>query len=311
MSGAARRSVAIGGGTGLPLVLRCLVGLGHEVTAIVTVADDGGSSGTLRRQLGILPPGDIRNCLAALAPEGSELARVFQYRFKQGEGLSGHALGNLMIAALVDIEGGFAEAVQAAAELLEARGTVLPSTVEDVVLQARDAAGVLVTGQALVAQSAGPIRQVCLSPESPIAHPPAVEAILSADSVVIGPGSLFTSIMPNLLVGGIADALHQTDAQVIYVCNVANQRGETTGMDAAAHVEALEAHGLSGAIDAVIMHDSDVASDAAVPVVDGSSPARERISAKGIRVYAGDLADPVNPMHHGAARLCAMLSEVI
>ncbi|MDZ4654399.1 MAG: gluconeogenesis factor YvcK family protein [Coriobacteriia bacterium] len=312
MSAAPGRAVAIGGGTGLPLALRCLTSSGYDVTAVVTVADDGGSSGTLRRQLGILPPGDIRNCLVALASDDSELARIFQYRFRSGEGLAGHSLGNLIIAALVDIEGGFAEAIRAAGELLGTRGRVLPSTLEDVVLEAVDASGSLVTGQARVAQSTGPVLHVCLVPEAPVAYPPALDAIMSADVVVIGPGSLFTSIMPNLLVDGITEALRDTRASVVYVCNVANQRGETTGMDADEHVGALITHGLAGAIDLVLLHDSDVSPlPGGVPAVDGSAAVRERIEARGIRVVARDLADTTNPIHHDAVRLCHALREVL
>lgn len=312
MSDAPKRAVAIGGGTGLPLVLRSLVCLGYDVTAIVTVADDGGSSGELRRQLGILPPGDIRNCLVALAPENSELARVFQHRFDRGEGLAGHSLGNLIIAALVDIEGGFAEAITAAGELMGSRGVVLPSTVESVVLQALDMTGTLVTGQALVARSAGPIRRVCLSPEAPEAYPPALEAIRAADVVVIGPGSLFTSIMPNLLVNGIPQALRETSARVAYVCNVANQRGETMGMDADEHVQAVEAHGLTDAIDVVLLHDSDGAPlPTHVPAVEGSAAVRGRIESRGITVTARALADTANPMHHDADAVTRALREVL
>ncbi|MDO9557491.1 MAG: YvcK family protein [Coriobacteriia bacterium] len=312
MSAPAKRAVAIGGGTGLPLVLRCLLDSGYDVTAVVTVADDGGSSGALRRHLGILPPGDIRNCLVALAPPDSELAQVFQYRFEVGEGLAGHSLGNLIIAALVDIEGGFAEAIHAAGELIGARGTVLPSTLEDVVLEAVDAFGSRVTGQARVAQSPGPIRRVCMSPESPAAYRPALEAIASADVVIIGPGSLFTSIIPNLLVSGITEALQETSATVVCVCNVANQRGETTGMTAAQHVDALIAHGLTDAIDVVLLHDSDASPlPEDVPSVDGSVATCQRIEARDIRVVARDLADGENPMHHDAARLCRTLREVL
>jgi uncharacterized cofD-like protein len=312
MSVGDKRAVAIGGGTGLPLVLRCLETMGYDVTAVVTVADDGGSSGALRRQLGILPPGDIRNCLVALAPQDSELARVFQYRFAAGEGLAGHSLGNLIIAALVDIEGGFAEAIDAAGEIIGTCGRVLPSTLEDVVLEALDSTGSHVSGQALVAQSSGPIMRVCLSPEAPSAYPPALDAIMAADVVVIGPGSLFTSIMPNLLVGGVAQALQNTEARVVYVCNVANQRGETTGMDAREHVDAVIAHGLADAIDVVLLHDTDASPlPEGVPAVDGSAAVREQIRTLGIDVVARDLADAEFPMHHDAVSLCHALGEVL
>lgn len=305
-----QRAVAIGGGTGLPLVLECLATPGVDVTAIVTVADDGGSSGWLRRELGILPPGDIRNCLVALASPGNELAKVFQYRFTAGEGLAGHALGNLIIAALVDIDGDFAAGIDAAAGLLGARGHVLPATLEDVVLLAEDAEGTFVTGQANVARSSSPVRRVHTDPADPAAYPPAIEAISSADIVVIGPGSLYTSIIPNLLVDGIPQALAACTGRVVYICNVANQRGETSGMSAADHVRALMDHGLER-IDSVIVHDTDVAPlPVSIPAVYAGADVRDEIRATGARVIAADVANASNPMHHDPALVCAALRRV-
>lgn len=305
-----KRAVAIGGGTGLPLVLACLDTPDREVTAVVTVADDGGSSGWLRRELGMLPPGDIRNCLVALADEDNELAKVFQYRFSSGEGLAGHALGNLIIAALADIEGDFAAGIDAAAELLGASGRVLPSTLQSVVLLAEDTDGAVVTGQANVARSTAPLKRVRIEPEAPAAYPPVLEAIASADLVVIGPGSLYTSVIPNLLVSGIVDALAACPGRVVYICNVANQRGETSGMDAADHVRALIDHGLSR-IDAVIVHDTDVAPPPVnVPAVAAGAAVRDDIRAMGATVIAADVADAINPMHHDPALVCAALRRV-
>lgn len=304
----ARSAVAIGGGTGLPLVLRCLLDAGFDTTAVVTVADDGGSSGHLRRELGMLPPGDIRNCLVALADPGSDLARVFQYRFPAGEGLAGHSLGNLIIAALADLEGGFAEAVEAAGRLLGVRGRVLPSTLADVVLSGRDSAGGLVIGQARVAETDGPIAKVCLEPASVPGHRPALDAIRTADVVVIGPGSLFTSIIPNFLVGGVLDALRESDATVIYVCNVANLRGETAGMDAADHVDALIDHGLEGLIDIAVV---DVpAPGSREAEVRAGAAQLDRIAKHGVRVLTADLVDPAVPVRHDGVRLAAALAEV-
>lgn len=304
----ARRAVAVGGGTGLPLVLACLLRGGFDTSAVVTVADDGGSSGHLRRELGILPPGDIRNCLVALAEPDNELARVFQYRFAAGEGLAGHALGNLIIAALTDLEGGFAQAVEEAARLLGARGRVLPSTLADVVLSGRDATGRLVAGQANVAASEGPVRMVCIDPENVPAYQPALDAIGEADLIVIGPGSLFTSIIPNFLVADVAETVRSCEATVVYVCNVANQRGETSGMDAADHVEALVRHGLDGAIDVAIVNDGPLTEE--VPSVDAGPAVCARIEALGVRVVAADLTDAANPLHHDVDRLYAALSGV-
>jgi len=303
-----RAAVAVGGGTGLPRVLECLLRGGFDTTAVVTVADDGGSSGHLRRELGILPPGDIRNCLVALAEPGNELARVFQYRFPEGEGLAGHALGNLIIAALADLEGSFASAVEEAGRLLGVRGRVLPSTLADVVLSGCDAAGRLVTGQVNVALSQGPVRTVSLEPALPQAYGPALEAIGSADVIVVGPGSLFTSIIPNFLVAGVADAVRESDALVVYVCNVANQRGETSAMDAADHTEALLKHGLEGAVDVVIVNATPI--DAEECPVCATPDAIARIERHGIRVVSADLADRTSPLHHDPDRLYHALAGV-
>lgn len=312
-----RRAVAIGGGTGLPPVLAGLVEEGFDVTAVVTMADDGGSSGTLRRELGILPPGDIRNCLVALAGPGSDLAAVFQYRFPHGEGLAGHALGNLIIAALVDIEGGFSQAIDAAGRMLGARGRVVPSTLHDVGLVAVDSAGRPVSGQARIANTRGPFFDVALEPAEPPANPDALRAIAEADLIVIGPGSLFTSILPNFLVEGLAVAVEQSRARRLYVCNVANQRGETNGMDAEDHIRVLLDHGLSSAIDVAVVHHAPgavlegVCENGAPECVDASPEVQRRIEALGIRVIAGDLSDRRNPMRHDPSRLFETLREVL
>ncbi len=318
MSAPNSRAVAIGGGTGLPHVLRCLVDLGCYTTAIVTMADDGGSSGVLRRQLGILPPGDIRNCLVALADKDeSVLAEVFQYRFAEGEGLAGHALGNLILAALADITGDFARAVEIAGEHLHVRGCVLPSTLHDVRLHGIDRVGAEVFGQALLASNPEPVERVFLDPQNPPAHAPALEAISAADVVVIGPGSLFTSVIPNFLVQGMSEALRESRAMRVYVCNVANMRGETAGLNAHDHVEALIAHGLVGAIDAVLVHESACASGAVcddasgVGRVDASAEVRARIAAGGMRVHVADLIDPSAPFSHDSEQLKRAIEEVL
>ena len=316
-SAAGRRAVAIGGGTGLPQVLRCLVEQGFETSAIVTMADDGGSSGVLRRQLGILPPGDVRNCLVALASdEQGVLARVFQYRFEGGEGLAGHALGNLIIAALAEITGDFGEAVRAVEHYLETRGRVLPSTFADVELHGIDRTGAEVFGQACLAANPTAVERAYLRPANPEANPEALEAIAQAEIIVIGPGSLYTSIIPNFLVDGIADAVRHSRALRVYVCNVANLRGETGGLDAAQHVEALVDHGLADAIDVAVVHDSGaegpaVCDDGRVvePVLAGAE-VRARIEELGLRVVAADLADPGDCVRHSRAALDRILREV-
>jgi uncharacterized cofD-like protein len=323
MSDGRRAAVAIGGGTGLPVVLRCLVELGFDTSAVVTMADDGGSSGTLRRELGMLPPGDIRNCVVALGDAESALGRLFQYRFPHGEGLAGHALGNLIIAALADITGSFPDAIAEAERLLGTRGNVMPSTLEDVSLHAMDAAGSEVSGQARIAVSDGPVTEVRLEPSAPTAYPPAARAIRDADVVVIGPGSLFTSLVPNLLVPGISEALRQSAARRVYVCNVANQRGETSGMDAADHAQALLGHGLAGAIDIAVVHSPECSEERSgrcllcddergqVEAVRAGPDVIARLEELGITVAAADVVDPADVRHHSYHKLCRVLGRLV
>jgi uncharacterized cofD-like protein len=316
--GSGRTAVAIGGGTGLPSVIHCLLDLGFDTSAVVTMADDGGSSGLLRRQLGMLPPGDIRNCLVAMAEDEAGLAaRVFQYRFPEGRtGHVGHALGNLILAAVADLTGSFPEAIAHASEYLHARGAVLPSTLADVSLHGIDRAGDAHSGQATLAVSPQPLARVRLDPPAPPAYEPALEALRQADVIVIGPGSLYTSLIPNFLVAGLADAVRGSSAMRVYVCNVANMRGETHGLDAADHLVALTEHGLSGAVDLVLVHDPCLAGpslcdDVAVEPVVANEAVRARIEALGPRVVAADLADPNDPVRHSRASLCRALEGVV
>lgn len=238
------RVVAVGGGTGLPVVLRGLKDYTANLTAIVTVADDGGSSGRLRDELGILPPGDIRNCLVALADTEPLMERLFQHRFNRGEGLTGHTFGNLFIAAMTEITGDFEAAVMESSRVLKVRGTVLPSTLDNVVLEARLADGRVVFGETAIAAETrnSPITKVTLRPGEPKALPAAVRAIASADAIILGPGSLFTSIVPNLLVPGIRRAIvaaADRGVPVALVVNVMTQPGETTGYGALQHLVAV------------------------------------------------------------------------
>lgn len=316
--GEGRRAVAIGGGTGLPAVINSLLELGFDTSAVVTMADDGGSSGLLRRQLGMLPPGDIRNCLVAMASDENGLAaEMFQYRFPHGEGLAGHALGNLILAALADITGSFPAAIEHAETYLEARGRVYPSTLADVELHGVDREGSELSGQALLAVSPEPLALVCLAPADPPAYAPALQTIRDADIIVIGPGSLYTSLIPNFLVDGVAAAVVESRAMRIYVCNVANMRGETAGLDAADHVAALTEHGLAGAIDVVLVHDPCATGTALCDDVEGVEPVladesvRERIEGMGPRVVAAALADASDPVRHSRAALLRTLEGVV
>lgn len=237
------RVVAIGGGTGLPSVLRAMKASTSNLTAIVTVADDGGSSGRLRKELGVLPPGDLRNNIAALADDENLMTRLFQYRFQQGD-LRGHAFGNLFISALAGVTGSLEEALIETERVLNIQGRVLPATLDDVTLSAavRLPNGRLTTvhGESSISEAGGRIEALSLLPQGAAAYRESVEAILNADVVVIGPGSLYTSILPNLLIAGIRDALQTTHAHKVYVCNIATQPGETDGYTAAEHILTIE-----------------------------------------------------------------------
>jgi uncharacterized cofD-like protein len=252
------RIVALGGGTGLSTLLRGLKSYTYNLTAVVSVADDGGSSGRIRKEVGILPPGDIRNCLAALSSDEALLTQLFQYRFPDGEGeLVGHSFGNLFITALADITGSFEVAVAESGRVLAVNGRVLPSTLHDVRLVAdiklpHLVSEVRIQGESQIPETAGSIRRVWLEPNNPPAFPQAVRSILAAELIVIGPGSLFTSILPNLLVPDISDAIRASRALKIYVCNVATQPGETQGYSCSDHIRAIEEHLGAGMFDIVL-----------------------------------------------------------
>jgi len=232
--------VAIGGGTGLSNLLRGLKNYSANITAIVTVADDGGSSGRLRREHGVLPPGDIRNCLAALADEEKLVTELFQYRFTTGEGLEGHSFGNLFLTAMSEITGDLEKAVTASSKVLAVRGRVLPATLEDVVLWAKLADGRYIEGESNIPEARGEIVEIGCHPPNPKALPQAVTDLNDADCIIIGPGSLYTSIIPNLLVPEIREAISKRQVPCIYVCNIMNQSGETDGYSVADHVRAID-----------------------------------------------------------------------
>ncbi|PTL75696.1 gluconeogenesis factor YvcK family protein [Vitiosangium sp. GDMCC 1.1324] len=257
------RIVAMGGGTGLPMVLRGLARRadpklgepGLDITAVVAMSDDGGSSGRLRRTRGVLPPGDVRNCLVALAggKSTSPLSEVFQYRFAGKRGLAGHAVGNLLIAALAELKGDFLEAVRVSGELLGVKGRVLPSTTSPVQLVAQMEDSTEVVGESAICRAHGRIRKVLLSPRSPPPVDGLIEAIHTADLIAIGPGSLYSSLMPNLLVEGVAQALCETRALKVLVANLMTQPGETDGMDCLDHVRAVIDH-VGPVLDAVLIN---------------------------------------------------------
>lgn len=234
------RVVAIGGGTGLPMVLSGLKEYTANLSAIVTMADDGGSSGRLRREYQALPPGDLRNCLIAMAETSPLMSRLFQHRFRgQGKGIEGHSFGNLFITALADVTGDFYAGIKAASQVLAISGQVLPVTLDPVALEAELVDGTIVQGESRIGQSHRPIRQLRLIPSDPRPAPDTREAIRRADAIIFGPGSLYTSILPNLLVPGILDEIADSPAVKIYVCNLMTQAGETDGMSVADHVRVL------------------------------------------------------------------------
>ncbi|MGB3536336.1 MAG: gluconeogenesis factor YvcK family protein, partial [Microcoleaceae cyanobacterium] len=229
-----------GGGTGLSTLLRGLKKYSANITAIVTVADDGGSSGRLRRDLGVLPPGDIRNCIAALADEEKLLTELFQYRFQAGDGLMGHSFGNLFLTAMSEVTGDLERAIAASSKVLAIRGQVLPSTLSDVHLWAKLADGRWIQGESSITEANGTIVKIGCTPPHPPALPKALQAIDEADFIIIGPGSLYTSVIPNLLVPDIAAAIANRVVPRIYVCNVMTQPGETQDYTVADHIQAID-----------------------------------------------------------------------
>jgi len=249
------RIVAIGGGTGLSMLLKGIKKYTNNITAVVTVGDDGGSSGRLREEMGILPPGDIRNCIAALADDEDLITKLFQYRFKNGEGLEGHSFGNLFLTALCSITGNMVKAVKESSNVLNIRGVVLPATLDDMKLSAEFEDGRIVNGESSIPEAHGKIKRLFTQPAVCNALPEVLVAIANADLIILGPGSLYTSVIPNLLVAGIVDAIEQSSAKKIYVCNIMTQPGETDNYSVASHLNALIAHSNGKKIvDAVLVN---------------------------------------------------------
>lgn len=266
--------VAIGGGTGLSTLLRGIKDYSANITAIVTVADDGGSSGRLRREMGMLPPGDIRNCIAALADEEKLLTELFQYRFKAGEGLNGHSFGNLFLTAMTDITGDLEGAIEASSKVLAVRGKVLPATLSDVTLWAKFEDGRIVEGESNIPEVGGKIVEMGCKPPNPPATLAVIKAIKEAQYIIMGPGSLYTSIIPNLLVPEIREAITQSSAPKIYVCNIMTQKGETDGYTVSDHISAIDRACGGKIFDAVL--------------VQGRSPSQDVL-----RYYASKHCHPV------------------
>jgi uncharacterized cofD-like protein len=305
------RVVAIGGGTGLSTLLRGLKEVTSNITAVVTVADDGGSSGRLRDELGVPPMGDIRNCIVALADAEPQMAELLQYRFPANgndDAFKGHALGNLLIAALTDVAGGdFEEGVRLSNRVLAVRGSVVPVAPVPLILHAELADGTTMDGQSEIMRTRG-IRRVWVTPGDVRAADEAVDAIAAADLVIYGPGSLYTSILPSLLVPGMREALERTPASRLFVCNVATQVGETEGFTLADHMAAFRVHGLDTAVDAVLLNNNF---RARVPENYPAAPVRGEaadLGRSGPQVFLRDVVDDNNAHRHSSSKLAAAIS---
>ncbi|MGF1503704.1 MAG: YvcK family protein [Chloroflexi bacterium] len=302
------RIVAIGGGTGLPTLLRGLKTYTTNITAVVTVADDGGSSGRLRRDMGVLPPGDFRNNIAALAKDEGLLTQLFQYRFGEG-GLEGHSFGNLFITAMSEVTGSFESALEESSKVLAVRGQVLPSTLANVTLtavmrQSEHEGTTFVVGESRIPEENGRIERVALQPDDIRAYPGSVRAILNADLIVFGPGSLFTSILPNLLVNDISEAVRASKAVKVYVCNVATQPGETDGFTVMDHVRAIEQHVGDDLFDVVIANNEFPPTKATYVQPNGSL-------APSTRIVTTPLVDEAKPWRHDPEKLARALMALI
>jgi uncharacterized cofD-like protein len=303
--------VAIGGGHGIATVLRGLKVYTNNLTAVVSVADDGGSSGELRRNLGILPPGDIRNCLAALSDDEALLTQLFQYRFGEDTGLGGHSFGNLFISALSDITGSFEKAIAESGRALSVHGRVLPATLHNVRLVAdiqlpNALAEVRIVGESQIPQTIGRIRRVWLEPDNASAFPPSIQAILASDLIVIGPGSLYTSVLPNILVPDLLAAIRSSRALKIFISNVATQLGETDQYSSGDHIRALEGMVGSELVDVIICnswYDAKLEQGSQWVKLDAAIESDARL-------YLSDLADHQQPGHHDAEKLAQVLMDL-
>jgi len=306
--------VVIGGGTGLSTILHGLKEHTSNITAIVTVADDGGSSGRLREQFDILPPGDIRNCLVALADAEPLMQELFQFRFGDESELKGHSFGNLFITAMCKVTGDFEKAIKESSKVLAIRGSVIPSTFEKVKLVAEYQNGQKATGETKIAKQNAPIKRVYLDPLHCKASKESFEAIGEADIIILGPGSLYTSIIPNLLVDGITEKIAESKAQKVYICNVMTQAGETDNYTASDHMNAIIAHTRPDIINYCVVNTGKVLKEllkkyeeeGAYPVVADS----DKITENGYNVIEGDVVNIQNYVRHDARKLSKIIIDL-
>lgn len=313
--------VAVGGGSGLSVLLR---GLKHfypgpgrlsGLKAVVTMSDDGGSSGILRRELGVLPPGDIRNCIVALADDEDRLARLFQYRFPSGNGLSGHSFGNLFLTALTGVTGDFYQAILTAESILSVRGGILPATLRDVRLRGVGVSGKVYEGESAVGTSGEKLTSLQLVPCGVPAFPNAVDALEEADLIVLGPGSLYTSILPNLLITGIREAIKRSQATVVLIVNLMTQPGETDRMTALEHLDALAEHVGERLADVVLVNSARPSARLLRNYADSGAELVEidaqGLASRGVEVIQRDLLDSSDELiRHAPAKLAAAVMEL-
>ena len=287
--------VAVGGGTGLSMLLKGIKHITNNVTAVVTVGDDGGSSGRLREEMGVLPPGDIRNCIAALADDEDLVTKLFQYRFKTGEGLEGHSFGNLFLTALCSITGDMVRAVKESSNVLSIRGRVLPSTLDDMKLVAEMEDGRIIHGESNIPEAHGKIKRLFTDPDNCRALDDVIAAIRDAELIILGPGSLYTSVIPNLLIKEISHEIAKSNAKKIYVCNIMTQPGETDGYTVSEHVNALMKHaGSRRIIDAVLVNDFMPSNLAKKYQLSGSYPVKldiDNLKKLGVKLFPKKLIE--------------------
>jgi len=306
--------VAIGGGTGLSTVLEGLKEYTANITAIVAVADEGGSSGRLREEFGILPPGDIRNCLVSLAEAPQLMRDLFQYRFKEGNGIKGHSFGNLFITAMTQVTGSFKDAVKESSIVLAIRGRVLPSSLDKMRLKAEYSDGTTKEGEDKIPHEEKAIRRIYLVPQDAKPNLETIEAIREAEIIIFGPGSLFTSIIPNLLIGQVREEIVKRDVMKLYLCNVMTQHGETDGLTAFDHLERIISHTERDIVNCCLVNSGRLRHDLLIKYArEKSFPVifdRERFKRKGVLIFEGDVASKSNYLRHNSQNTAKEIMNV-
>ena len=305
--------VVIGGGTGLASLLRGLKYYTSNITAVVNVTDDGGSSGKLRKEFGVLPPGDIRSCLVALSEEENLMSRLFEYRFASNGSLSGHSFGNLLLTAMTSVTGGFDNAISKCAEVLAIRGKVLPVTLDSAKLKAKLSDGSVVFGESNISKSKKRIDHLSIVPNRLRVHEPVLDAISSADAIVTGPGSLYTSIISNYLVDGVTNAINRSKAIKIYVANIMTQPGESTGYTLCEHIEAIEKHSSKNIFNYVLANKSNISKSVLKRYRENSSiPLSPKIERNGsFKVIASDMLAQGKYIRHDSIKLARKVIDII